>query len=174
VTPSEKLDYLLAVETVTPRISQVVNVSRYKYVYASHQAIRIGDYVINIPYGMLSDGSSCVPDRVPAAWWAHDRLYLSPWAMYKNVRVRISKRKSDMIYARIGLKHANPIVFLEGCILATGINRRVWKRYRKRDEEKLLQLHTVPKATQWHFPTQFTREATWIGPDALILNIPDK
>lgn len=172
MTSSEKLDYLLATQDFPPRISQVVDVEQYKYVWGSNQKIRCGDWVIEIFYGMLSDGSSCVPDRVPSAWWAHDRLYLSPWGYYKGVRKRVSKRQADMIYAKLGLNRVNPWVFIEGLLLATGINRRVWKNYRKQDEAKLIEAHTVPRPLCWQFPTQYTRDAVWIGPDGCDLSTP--
>ena len=162
-SPSQKLDAILAAGRV-PRIDQIIDVSKYKYVWGNHQAIRCGDWLIEIPYGLLSDGSSCVPDRVPEAWWAHDRLYLSPWAYYKGIRKRVSKRKADLIYARIGLKRANPIVALEGLMLSTGINRAVWNKYRAQDEALLIEAHTVPRPLCWNFRTQYTRDARWIGP----------
>ena len=166
MTPSQRLDSILE-SGQKPCITDIIDTRRYKYVRASHQAIRFKNYVIDIPYGMLSDGSSCVPDRVPPAWWAHDRLYLSPWALYKNVRKRLSKVTCDLIYARIGLAHANPIVFFEGLSLATGFNNSVWRKYREQDESALLESHIVPRPTCWDFRTQYTRDAVWIGPKHL-------
>jgi len=162
VTPSEHLDAILRAGKI-PRIDQVVDVEHYKYVWGSHQAIRHDNWVVHVPYGLMSDGASCVPDRLPRAFWAHDRLYLSPWADYKNVRKRLSKSQCDMLYARIGLAHANPIVFAEGLILATGINRSVWRKYRAQDEAALMESHTVPRPLCWDFRTQYTRDAVWLG-----------
>jgi hypothetical protein len=141
----------------------VIDVDRYKYVWASHQSIRCGKWVIHIPYGLTSDGASGVPDRVPAAFWSHDRLYLSPWADYKGKRTRVKKRRADMIFSALGRKAGNLIVWLEGLVLATGINRMVWCRYRKREESMLILLRTVPRAMCWEFPTQFTCDACWLG-----------
>jgi len=97
------------------------------------------------------------------AWFAHDRLYLSPWGWYRNVRNRVSKVAADLIYARLSMQRSNLISALHGIALATGINRRVWRRYREQDEATLVQEHTVPRAACWSFPTQYTRDAVWDG-----------
>jgi hypothetical protein len=162
VTPTQKLDRILA-EGLTPDIHAIIDTKRYKYVRASKQSIRCGDWVVAIMYALMSDGTSCVPDRLPPAWWAHDRLYVSPWAYYKGVRKRLSRVRCDLIYAKIGLQYKNPIVIAEGWALACGLGRRAWKKHRSIDEVENIALHLVPKPMCWDFPTQFLREAEWVG-----------
>jgi hypothetical protein len=161
-TPSEKLDAILAAGG-TPHICEIVDCRRYPYVWGGPPAIRCGKYLIHIALGLLSDGASCVPDRNNEAWFAHDRLYLSPWAEVDGKRVRLPKWKCDMVYARLGARAWQPVVALEGLFLATGINRRVWNRYREQDEATLLAEHTVPHPHAWVFETQYTRDAVWVG-----------
>jgi hypothetical protein len=97
------------------------------------------------------------------AWWPHDRLYLSPWAVYDGKRVRVSKRQADMIYAAQGRRAGLLAVWAEGLVLATGINARVWRQYRARDEAQLIAAHIVPRQACWHFPTQMLSDAVWRG-----------
>jgi len=162
MTPSEHLDAILRAGKI-PRIDQIVDVEHYKYVWGSHQAIRHGDWVVHVPYGLMSDGASWVPDRVHAAFWVHDRLYLSPWADYKNVRKRVKKRQADLLYSMIALSRISPLAVLHGLILATGVNRSVWRKYRAQDEAALIESHTVPRPLCWDFRTQYTRDAVWLG-----------
>jgi hypothetical protein len=163
MTPSEKIDTMLA-DGITPLIHEVVDVHRFKYVYGSHQAIRCGDWLIQPVYGEMSDGSSCVPDRLPSAWWAHDHLYVSPFAYYGGVRKELSRRQCDMIYARLGLRYRNPLVFTEGLALACGLGRRAWKKHRSRPQAANIIAHTVPKAACWNFRTSLLADAVWVGP----------
>jgi len=165
VTASDKLDAILA-RGETPLIADVVDLKRFKYVYASHLAIDCGDWRIYPVYGEMSDGSSCVPDRVPDAWWAHDHLYTYPYAFYRGVRKRLSRRQCDMIYARLGLKYRSPAVFFEGLVLACGAGRRAWNRHRAKDPLANVEEHTVPHAQAWMFLTHCLDEAVWIGAPA--------
>ena len=162
MTPSQKLDRIIA-EGYAPDVSAVVNVAKYKYVWRTHGGIRVGDWLIPIPYGFMSDGDSCVPDRQPLAYFGHDRLYASPWAIFKGVVKELTKRQCDWMYSKIGIRKFNLIVFLRGLFLATGINNRVWKLYRERDQAALIESKIVPKAMCWDFPTQYTRDAVWVG-----------
>ena len=162
LTPSQKLDELIN-RGFTPRIGDVVDLGRYKYVWTGARSIRIGNIVVDMPYGLLSDGASGVPDRLPFAFWVHDRLYLSPYATISGVRTRLTRRQCDLIYAKIGLQHRVFIVALEGIALALGLGRRAWKRYRKQDESKLIESHIVPRSMCWDFPTQYVAEAVWVG-----------
>ena len=162
MTASEKLDRILA-EGLTPDIAAIIDLSQFKYVYASHLAIRCGHYLIHPAYGELSDGSSCVPDRVPAAWWSHDHVFVSPYALYKGVRKRLTRVQCDMIYARIGLQYRNLIVFAEGLAMAAGASRRAWNRHRAMDVDENIAMHLVPKPLCWRFVTHDLRDAVWIG-----------
>ena len=162
MTPTQKLDRILA-EGLIPDIGAIIDLSQFKYVYASHLAIRCGKWLIHPAYGELSDGSSVVPDRCPAAWWAHDHLYISPFALYKGVRKELSRRQCDMIYARLGLKYRNPLVFLEGLAMACGASRHAWKQHRDRDPAEDVAMHLVPKPLCWLFVTHDIADAAWIG-----------
>jgi len=162
MTPSKKLDIILKAGRI-PKIADVVDINKYKYVWRNHGGIRVGNWVIPVPYGMMSDGDSGVPDRQPEGFFGHDRLYASPFAYFKGIHKELSKRMCDWIYSRIGLNRFNIIVFLRGLFLATGINNKVWKNYRKQDPAKLLKSKIVPKALCWEFPTQYIRDAFWIG-----------
>ena len=172
VTPGEKLDYLLNVERVTPRISQVVDVDRFKYIWRNHGGIAVGNWRVPMVFGMLSDGSSGVPDRVHDAFWAHDRLYLSPYAYYKGVHRRVSRIRADLIYAQIAASRFNVIGILHGAGLICGAGRKAWRNYRRQDSTKLIQSRVLPKPHCWQFPTQHTRDAVWIGPNGRELSIP--
>ena len=162
LTPSQKLDRILA-EGYEPAIGAVVDLSKYKYVWRNHGGIRCGNYLIDMVYGLMSDGASIVPDRVAESYWAHDRLYLMPHVWYKGVQKTLSKRQCDYMYAKLGLKHRSYIVFFEGLFLSTGINRKVWDEYRAQDSADLIVSHTVPHALFWEFPSQFVEDAVWIG-----------
>lgn len=162
MTPSEKLDLILFDGRV-PKIADVVDLDKYKYVWRNHGGIRCGNWLIPIPYGFMSDGASGVPDRLPEGYFAHDRMYASPFAYYKGVHKQLSKRKCDLLYARIGLNKLNIVVALRGLLLSTGINRVVWNNYRKQNHLELLESKIVPKALQWNFPSQFLDDAVWVG-----------
>ena len=157
---SDKLDAILDAGEI-PRIEDVVDVKRYPYVWSGPRAIRVGNWLIHMPRGLLSDGASGVPDRLPAAYFAHDRLYLSPWAYYKGVRKRLHKRQCDMIYAQIGASRRVWIVAFEGIALACGLGRKVWRKYRKQSEDMLIETHTVPRAMCWDFISDRTADAVW-------------
>ena len=159
---SARLDVALAAGR-TPDIRQIVDCTHYRYVWTEPRQIRAGQWLIDMPRGMMSDGASGVPDRCPLAWWPHDRLYLSPWAVRGGRRVLVGKRQADMIYAMQGLRAGLPIVWLEGVALATGINFPVWRAYRRRDEAELIASHIVPRAARWQFPTQMLADAVWVG-----------
>jgi len=162
MTPSEKLDAILAAGQ-TPRIQDVVDCKRYKYVWGGEKAIRVGDWLVYIPHGLLSDGASCVPDRLPEAFFAHDRLYLSPWAYYRGVRKRLTRRQCDMMYLRIGLRRRVWLVVLEGAGLVFGAGRKAWNDYRSQNEDTLIESHTVPRAACWQLISNRTTDAEWIG-----------
>jgi len=165
MTPSEKLDAILNAGR-TPTIGDVVDVDKYKYVWRVHGGIRCGDWLIAAPYGLLSDGATGVPDRCPEAFFGHDKLVLSPYAYYKNVRKKLSRKQCGKMYARIGLRRGLVAVWLEGMALAyLGLDKPVWNKYRAREAagEDLIATHTVPHAACWSFPTQYTRDAIWTG-----------
>lgn len=44
-----------------------------------------------------------------------------------------------------------------------GVNRSVWRAYRRRDEAELIASHIVPRAARWQFPTQMLADAVWVG-----------
>jgi hypothetical protein len=162
-SPSGKLDCILRSGKI-PKIEAVVDVRKYKYVWNRHEdGIQVGDWFIPMVYGFLSDGATLVWDFHPDGYFAHDMLYARPKALYKNTWKNLSKRQCDMIYARIGLKHRNPIVFFRGVFLSTGVNNCVWKGYRHQDQSALLRSKLVPHAQCWLFETTDTRDAVWIG-----------
>ena len=162
MTPSEKLDLILF-DGRTPLIRDVVDLSKYKYVWRNHGGIRCGDWLIQIPYGFMSDGASGVPDLLPDAYFVHDRLYASPWGYYRSVHKEMSKRQCDLMYAKIGLRRLNFRIVFRGLLLSTGINGFIWQDYRKQDPDKLLESKIVPKALCWNFPTQYIADAVWDG-----------
>jgi len=165
LTSSEKLDEILAAAE-TPKIEDVVNVSHYRYVWSGAQFIQCGNWRIRTPTGLLSDGATSVPDRCPDAFFAHDSLFLSPFAYYKSVRKELSRRQCDKIYAQIGLRNCLLSVCFEGMAMAyLGISAPVWRKYRSRAKagENLIESHIVPRAACWKFVTRYTRDAIWIG-----------
>lgn len=162
MTPSQKLDTILQAGE-RPRIEQLIDCSTYKYVWRNHGGIAVGNWLVPMVYGMMSDGASGVPDRVHDAFWAHDRLYLSPWAYYKGVHKRVTRVQADLIYAQIAARRLNIIAVLHGLSLAAGVGRLAWSNYRKQDEAALIESHVVPHAHCWDFRTQYTRDAVWIG-----------
>ena len=162
MTPTAKLDRILA-EGLTPDIGAIIDTRKFKYVYASHLAIRCGNWLIHPAYGEISDGSTVVPDRVPAAWWAHDHLYVSPFALHKGTRKRLTRIQCDMIYARLGWQYRNMLVFAEGLALAAGASRHAWNKNRKADQAENVAMHLVPKPLAWRFLTHDLADAVWIG-----------
>lgn len=136
--------------------------SGYKYVNRAANTITSGKISARIPRGFLSDGSSGpAADRCAAAWWLHDRLYLSPYAMTKGRRVRVTRRKADKAYARLLFRSWHPLDALVSYLGLRAGGRHAWKAYREQEEEvgNLLACHCLPHGYLWDLPSDRLTDA---------------
>ncbi len=166
-------------------IESIVDLDQYKYVWpyhGQHVPIRVGPVLlyVPIPYGFISDGASGVPDLSLHAYFAHDRLYVSPVATTgTGQRVRLTKRQCDEGYGWILAQDGHAA---RGFLRAKGLHavigtkhaaNRVWERYRQRElmprdaegrpwwarECSRGGLIVDHAASAWHFPTHHLRDA---------------
>jgi len=159
----------------TPRIEDLVDISKYRYVwpYAGNIVLTsMGE--VHIPRGMLADGATGVPDRCPVAWFAHDRLYVRPVVTLPllGVERRLTKREVDSIYRELLSRNGHAILGLireaglQWFPVTSHISRSMWERARAAeaaDPEGWVLAHQVPASRNWHFPSIYTRDAVWIG-----------
>jgi len=128
------------------------------YLYVSPFDRKIATFLgaVHVPRGLLSDGASGgAPDHDSAAehWWAHDRLYLSPWIQRGERRIRVSRRQADLIYAVKLMRSWHPIEAAVSYIALRAAGDLAWDRYRTLEQElgpdMLFALHCLPHRDLW-------------------------
>jgi hypothetical protein len=107
-----------------------------------------------IPRTMTSDGSSGPAlDRCPPAWWAHDRLYVSPWVRSGDRLRMLTRMQCDLVYSLILTRHYMPLDAAVSLVGLTVGGWRAWRRSVKLREElgelESLNMHILPHPDRW-------------------------
>jgi hypothetical protein len=136
------------------RVLELAYLRGNKYVCPFNWAIptRFGD--VHVPFAMLSDGSTAVPDRCPKAYWAHDRLFLAPSVMTGiGVRRELTRNQVDCVYADVLRMHK---LYFEALWSRAGLWMVSWALWNENvklraqiGEGELLRYHTLPKPGIW-------------------------
>ena len=160
-----------------------IDPDKYKYVWHAHGSfVRTPWGQVDLPYGYLWDGASCVVDLVPEASAAHDRLYRLPYVTRQTDaghvhRVRLNRYQCDLVYGYLLFKGRRPLFALVrplGLIVANSTRWGPWNGYRRREAamgaaewERYCAAHyVIPGAHKWLLPTRRTRDARYI-PDGV-------
>jgi len=128
----------------------------YKYVCIHLWRIETRYGLVCVPMAMLSDGSSAwARDKCPEAWWAHDRLFLSPEVITPNGKlIRLTFNQCNVVYCDILAKYHMPILGVIRYLALSFGSRRVWRLYRDQEAKlgkaTLIRAHSLPHPHLWN------------------------
>lgn len=152
-----------------PKISDIVNCERHRYVWAGPLSIKCQFGKIQIPPGFLSDGATGVPDADWFAFFAHDCLYAYPMVVLEDGTTRrLTKNECDRVYRWLLWRSGHwgrAIWRYAGLWIGGG---KAWRRWRDRETANpalYMQERILPMAHCWQAQTRYTRDLVWIGED---------